>query len=49
MQTKEKKWLEVEALLIPIYEDFPCLMDAMHDLKMETVEMFRISSVVAMN
>ena len=49
MQQKEKKWLEIEALLIPMYDKYPILMGKMHELKMETVSMSRISSVVGMN
>jgi hypothetical protein len=29
MQAKEKKWLEVEAILIPIYNNYPDLQDKM--------------------
>ena len=37
MQSKEKKWLEVEAFLMPYYDGDKQLEDKMHELKMETV------------
>lgn len=37
MQSKEKKWLEVEAFLMPYYDADKQLEDKMHELKMETV------------
>jgi hypothetical protein len=49
MQTKEKKWLEVEAYLLPYYVGDKKLEEKMQELKMETGQMSRISNVVAMN
>jgi hypothetical protein len=49
MQNKEKKWLEAEAYLMPYYAADKELEEKMQDLKLETVQMSRISNVVAMN
>lgn len=49
MQTKEKKWLEVEAYLQSYYIGDKQLEEKMQELKMETGQMARISNVVAMN
>lgn len=37
MQSKEKKWLEAEAFLMPYYNGDKQLEDKMQELKMETV------------
>lgn len=49
MQTKEKKWMEIEALLIPLYDKYPVLMEKVQELKIEISPTARISSVVGMN
>lgn len=49
MQSKEKKWHEVELALLPIYDQNPEIFDKMQELKINCDKVPRISNVVGMN
>jgi pyruvate-formate lyase-activating enzyme len=49
LQQREKKWVDIENLLVPIYTDHPDLKELMVDLKVHTQGPLRIENAITTN